>query len=221
MKLLHLNASPRGSNSRTLQISSAFLERLTAHAAVTVTELDLTNEPLPAIGNTAAEAKYQSIQGVQKDGAAASIWEKIEGYAHQFIDSDIYLISCPMWNFSIPYMLKHYIDVIVQPGLLFKFSEGGVVGLAQNKKMVCITSRGSNYKPDSFLHAYDFQEPYIRAIFGMTGISDVTFIHAEPMDYTPEITQTALHLAMEQAKHLADDMLLQTNEYTGASVPAA
>ena len=47
--------------------------------------------------------------------------------------------------------------------------------------MVVITSRGGEYvNPD--VRAMDFQEPYLRTIFRFVGITDVTFVKAEPMD---------------------------------------
>ena len=50
-----------------------------------------------------------------------------------------------MWNFTIPYKLKHYIDVIMEAGILFQFTENGVERLTKDEKIFCVTSRGNNY----------------------------------------------------------------------------
>lgn len=113
-----------------------------------------------------------------------------------------------MWNFGIPYILKHYIDVIMQAGILFSFTESGVQGMALNKKMFCITSRGSDYSPGSYMHSFDFQEPYLRAIFGLAGIQDVSFLHAQPLDMAPGITQDAMQKALEEARNMANNTKL-------------
>ena len=109
-------------------------------------------------------------------------WRDIEQAIARFLSADAYLISTPMWNFSIPHVLKHYIDVIVQPKYLFRYTDKGVEGLAKNKKMVIITSRGGDYSASSPFHANDYQEPYLRAIFSLVGITDIVFINAQPMD---------------------------------------
>ncbi|MCP4425494.1 MAG: hypothetical protein GY803_13455 [Chloroflexi bacterium] len=68
--------------------------------------------------------------------------------------------------------------------------------------MICITTRGGNYAPGTPFHAYDFQEPYLRAIFGFVGISDMHFINANTMDVTPELREANISSAIEEAKQL-------------------
>ncbi|HLD82724.1 MAG TPA: NAD(P)H-dependent oxidoreductase, partial [Candidatus Omnitrophota bacterium] len=116
------------------------------------------------------------------------------------LSADTYLITTPMWNFSTPYPLKQYIDLIVQPKYLFRYTDKGVEGLAKNKRMVVISSRGGDYSPQSPFHTYDFQEPYLRAIFGFVGITDIAFINAQPMDASGQEVQNK---KIEEAKMLA------------------
>ncbi len=204
MKLLHIIASPRGTKSKTLHIAYEFLQSLEqSNPYLEVETLDLFKADLPEVLAETVEAKYTLISGGTLDAAAQQRWDAITDYARTFLEYDAYLISCPMWNFSIPYRLKQYIDIIMQPGFLFRFSEKGVEGLALNKKMYCITARGSDYSQGSQLHQFDFQESYLRAIFGMAGIYDISFIHAQPMDYLPDITQFQLQNAKDEAKSMA------------------
>jgi FMN-dependent NADH-azoreductase len=112
-----------------------------------------------------------------------------------------------MWNFSVPYKLKQYIDIIMQPGLLFRAGPGGLEGLVKNKKMFCITTRGNDYSAGSFMHQFDFLEPYLRSIFSIAGITDVSFVNAQPLDYDRDLTENALGKAGEEAKALALTLL--------------
>ncbi|MEZ5056990.1 MAG: NAD(P)H-dependent oxidoreductase [Saprospiraceae bacterium] len=204
MRLLHINASPRGADSRTLQISNTYLSALKENnPALFVDELDLDGMDLPDMGKKSAEAKYMAMGGMAVQDNGESHWDGITELGKKFVSYDQYLISTPMWNFSVPYKLKHYIDVIMQPGITFRFSETGVEGLVLGKKMVCVTTRGSDYSAEGPMGAYDFQEPYLRSIFGLAGIYDVNFINAQPLDYTPELTQMVLEKAKELAKELA------------------
>lgn len=205
MKVLHIVATPRGETSNTMRISAAFLNSLEEqHQNVVVETVDLYHHDLPAIAGDNIEAKYTLMVGqpISKDHAES--WAQIEQAIEHFLSADAYLISTPMWNLHIPYALKYYIDCIVQPGYVFRYNEmGQAVPLVHGKKMICVTSRGGDYSPGSYMNSYDFQEPYLRAIFGFIGVVDIEFINAQPMDVTPELREQAVWAAMEQARMLA------------------
>lgn len=207
MKLLHVIASPRERESNTLRVADAFLESLRArHADLNVDVINLFRSDLPSVAGDNIDSKYALMVGKPIDKNHKESWTHIEALIEHFLSADIYLISTPMWNFSIPYALKYYIDCIVQPSYLFKYNEHGqAIGLVRGKKMVCITSRGGDYSEHSPFHAYDFQEPYLRAIFGLVGITDMHFINAQPMDVTLELRGVAMKAAMDQARSLAAD----------------
>lgn len=205
-KLLHINAAPRGDESRTLQVSNQFIESFqNAHPDWEMDELNFARETIPSLSMKCVDGKYLLLSGKELYGEYKEAWEEIIAHIERFLAADIYLISCPMWNFSIPYPLKHYIDVIVQPKYLFRYTDKGVEGLAKNKKMVVVTSSGGEYE-SSATKALDFQEPYLRAIFGFVGIKDISFIKAQPMDMGKETRIKKLDLAKNEAINLAKKM---------------
>lgn len=182
-KLLHIIATPRGNESRTLKVSEAFLKKLKEkYPTCEVDELNLFTSPLAQLTVKRIDGKYTLLSGKELDGELKEAWREIELYIKRFLSADFYVLSVPMWNFSIPYALKHYIDIIVQPNYLFRYTEKGPEGFLKDKKMVIITSRGGDYGEGSPFRPYDLQEPYLRTIFGFVGIKDITFIHAQPMD---------------------------------------
>lgn len=202
-KLLHIIATPRGEESRTLCVSGAFLEAFkAAHADWAVDELDLFKEKLPPLTATIADGKYALLGGKELSGGLKKAWGDIVLCIERFLSAEAYLLSTPMWNFSIPYALKHYIDLIVQPGYLFRYTAQGPQGLVKNKKMTVITSRGGDYTLAGAKHL-DFQEPYLRTIFGFSGLTDIAFIHAQPMDMGPEAQRTKIKEAQEAARKKA------------------
>ncbi len=209
MKLLHIISSPRGEKSRTTRIAHEFINELKSkHPDLVVEDLDLFQFTLPTLNQSVTEAKYMTIAGATLDTRSQFMWNEVTDIATSFASFDIYVISAPMWNFSVPYKLKHYIDVIMQPGLLFQFTASGVEGLLKNKKMICITSRGSDYSVGSPMNVMDFQESYLRAIFGFAGITDVSFVNAQPLDYTPDLTAMKINEANEAALDLAGSISL-------------
>jgi FMN-dependent NADH-azoreductase len=205
MRLLHIIATPRTGQSNTLRVSEAFVDGLRAgRGDVTVDVVDLYDYDLPAIAGDNIEAKYTLMIGRPIDRSHAESWRQIEALIERFLAADAYLISAPMWNLSIPYALKYFIDSIVQPGYLFRYDEKGqVVPMVLGKKMVCVTSHGGDYSAGSPLHAYNFHEPYLRAIFGFVGVTDVEFVAAQPMDITPDLREQAITAAIAQAAALA------------------
>ncbi|MFH1837474.1 MAG: NAD(P)H-dependent oxidoreductase [Candidatus Omnitrophota bacterium] len=201
-KLLHIIATPRGEESRTLKVSKSFLTAFKEkYPDAEIEELDLFKDPLPEIALKEVTGKYVLLSGGKLEGELKDAWDNILKHIDQFTSQDAYLISTPMWNFGIPYKLKQYVDIIVQPGYLFKYNERGVEGLVKNKKMTVITSRGGDYSEESPMHAYDQLEPYLRTVFGFIGITDPSFINAQPMDALgPEIQATKITEAQKKAR---------------------
>jgi len=207
MKLLHIIATPRGGDSRTLKVAEAFFKGLKENLPdCKVDTLDVTKEKLPELTVKAVNGKYILLGGKDLPDDLKPAWSDIIKHIERFLSADGYVISSPMWNFSIPYYLKHYIDVILQPKYLFKYTEKGPEGLVKDKKMVVITSRGGDYSPGSPSQAYDLQEPYIRAVFGLAGIQDITFINSQPMDALgPDVQKEKINQAQKTARKLSQD----------------
>jgi FMN-dependent NADH-azoreductase len=97
----------------------------------------------------------------------------------EVLAADIIVIGAPMYNFAIPSVLKAWIDQVVRIGKTVTYGPNGPQGLLGTKKVVVITARGGAYQKSTHREKFDFQEPYLRHIFGFVGLTDVTFIHAE------------------------------------------
>src|SRR5690242_14821456 len=115
-KLMHIIASPREEKSHTLEVSHVFLDAFKAkHPQCTIDALNLFEDEIPALTMKRVDGKYMLLSGKDLFGAAKESWQEIIQHIERFLSADYYLISTPMWNFHIPYLLKQYIDVIVQP----------------------------------------------------------------------------------------------------------
>jgi FMN-dependent NADH-azoreductase len=196
-------STPRGEQSNTLQASAEFLDSMrSAQENVSVDVIDLFDQDLPALAGDNLETKYSLLYGQPIDRGHAQSWNHIENLVRHFLSADVYLITSPMWNLTILYVLKYYIDCIVQPGLLFRYSDvGTIIPMVLGKRMVCVTSRGSSYSTEH-TRWLDFQEPYLRAIFGFVGIKEIDFLNAETMDVSPSLRTNALAAACAGARRL-------------------
>lgn len=206
-KLLHIIATPRADASRTLQVTEVFLDSFRKkYPQCKVDTLNVFTEGLPSLTVKMISGKYVLLGGGELSPDLEKAWKDIVAHIERFLSADAYLISTPMWNFSIPYPLKQYIDIIVQPKYLFKYTEKGPEGLVKNRKAVIITSRGGDYGPESPFHAFDHQEPYLRSILGFVGITDITFINAQPMDALGlDIQRQRIEEAMIVARKIAQN----------------
>lgn len=220
MKLLHIIATPRGHESNTVRISNAILEELyIKYEDLHVSVLNLFKEDLPAVAGDNIESKYMLMTGQVLDEYHKSSWKQIESNIERFLDADNYLITVPMWNFSIPYALKYYIDAIVQPGYLFQYNEQGIPeGLVNGKKMICVTSSGGDYSKNSPIQKLDFVEPYLRAIFNFVGITDIHFIKAQPTDISLELRRSAIQDAIKKARDMVANNLRLDHEQSESTL---
>jgi len=203
--LLYIEASPRKERSESIAVAKEFLRAYAqAHPADIIETLALWATTLPEFDGAAINAKYNIMHGQPHSDAETHAWGAVEKICRHFLAADKYVFGVPMWNFGIPYKLKHFIDLVVQPGLTFSFSpEKGYTGLVTGKSALVIYSSGGEYGADSPAKAYDFQKPYMDLFLGFIGITDVRRITAAPTLAAPDAVRAALNKAKEEAAAIA------------------
>jgi len=142
--ILHVQASPRRDESFSIRTARAFFDAYAkTHPGDTIETLDLAARPPIELGGEAAGAKVQILGGQAPAGEQAKAWAKVAETIRHLKKADKLLVSSPMWNFTLPYRLKHYIDVVVQPGETFRYTpEGKIQGLLAGKPS-CSSSRAA------------------------------------------------------------------------------
>jgi FMN-dependent NADH-azoreductase len=118
--------------------------------------------------------------------------------------ADRVLISTPMWNFSIPYRLKQWFDVIVQPGLTFRFDPSiGYQPLLNDRPTVVIIASGDDFITGMNRGRPDMATPYLREVLRFIGISDVRFVPIGPTAGPAEPIKAARETAHRRLAELA------------------
>jgi FMN-dependent NADH-azoreductase len=140
-----------GELSYSIAAADAFIEEYRrTHPGDTVKTIDLFKKQLPAFDFAAASAKYKIMHGKEHSENDRRIWNRIVSIIEEFKSADKYVLAVPMWNFSIPYRLKQYIDIIVQPGYTFGVTkEGGYEGLVKSKPVFVAYARGGRHPAGS------------------------------------------------------------------------
>lgn len=181
MKLLHLDASSLGQHSVSRALTVAVVAQITRESPDTqVTYRDLTAQPLP---------HWAPV--VDAESEAAKLGEAV---MDEFLGADVIVIGAPMYNFSVPSQLKAWIDRIMVAGKTFRYTETGPQGLATGKRVIVASSRGGVYTSGPAA-GFDFQETYLRTVFGFIGITDVEFVRAEGVNMSPEHKTNAVAAA--------------------------
>jgi FMN-dependent NADH-azoreductase len=183
MNLLHIDSSVLGEQSASRALSAAIVARLRAQQpALHVAYRDLAAQSLPHFTPLLATS----------DPCARRNAEVLD----EFLAADIVVIGAPMYNFSIPSQLKAWIDRILIAGKTFRYAENGPEGLAGGKRVIIASARGGMYS-EGAAKTVDFQENYLRHVFGFIGITDVEFVRAEGLALSAGQRETALRHAHE------------------------
>jgi len=165
-KVLYIKANPKSSDqSNSLKVGDALAKKY-INEGKTVVELDLYKEGLKHIDG---EILGKLFSGEENE---------ITKYVNDFITYDEYIFAAPMWNLSIPSILKTYIDHIMVAGKTFAYTATGPVGLLKDKKAVHVTSRGGFYN-EGPAAPFEMGDRYMRTLLGFIGITDVDTISVE------------------------------------------
>ena len=199
MKILHLDSSVTGVNSISRPLTAATVARLLElNPGAEVTYRDLVNEPLPH--NTAAARTPSAI------GPDATAEQKLEvklgeTLLDELFAANVVVIGVPMYNFGISSQLKSWIDYLAVPGKTFSYSAEGPKGLLGGRRVILVSTRGGQYGPGSPYEIADFQEKYVKFVFGFLGITEVEVIRAEGIG-RPDVRETAIAAAKQQIAEL-------------------
>jgi len=200
-RLLFINASPRGDESASTLAAQAFLAALPAD--IEVESVPLFEMSLPDYTPTLTAAKQVAGMGGTLDDAQARAWDDVVRLVEQFVSADHYLLAVPMWNFGIPYKLKHYIDLLTHPGLTFTYGANGMQGLTSGSATV-VYARGGDYSPKNGQpDPFDFQSPYLEAWLGLVGIDQVSTVLVQRTMMGPDVLGEVLSQASGELETLA------------------
>lgn len=196
--VLHLDSSPRGSRSISRTLTKEFVSNwIQIHPQDTITYRDIGKSPIPAIDESWIAAAFNKSEVLSSELAnALHISDELIA---ELLKADRYVFGIPMYNFSVPANFKAYIDQVVRINRTFN---SAWEGLLTNKKMLIVTTRGNSYTKDSYLASYDFQEPYLRAVFSFIGVTDITFLYAENLNEGEQARQQSL----SQVRHVMQQM---------------
>lgn len=204
-KLLYIESSPRKTFSKSIEVSKVFLEAYQkANPKDKVETIDLWDYDLPRFDEALADAKYTLFDKQELTAQQARDWKQVDRVIEHFMSADKYLFSVPMWVFTVPYVLKHYMDILAQPGSTFTYSRAeGFKGRVVGKPVTVIYARGGVYGKGSEGESDDLQVRSMEAFLRLIGFEQIESIIVEPSLGDLDRVMQTMSAAKEKAEMIA------------------
>ena len=206
-RILYLSCSPKGSVAVSGIFAQELLGRLTRrHPEAKIRHRDLAATPVPFI-DAAFCAAIMNPTGMDPAGTHAA-FTMSETLVEELERSDVLVIATPMHNYTVPAVLKNWIDQIVRIHRTFASTPAGKVGkLADRPVFVVVASGGwfTGPSPIGTPAQPDFLTSYLRAILNTIGLTDIHFFTLEGVTRGPEMRDHAFNRAREALDRLLPD----------------
>ena len=197
LRILEINAAARydGSISRKLaaDLSNALADRL---GNADVKRRDLA-KGLPFI-----DEEWVTANSTPEEERSEH-HRKILAYSDELVaelqDADVLVIGAPIYNFSVPAVLKAWIDMVARARLTFRYTETGPKGLLTGKKAYVVVPSGGVPVGSEM----DFATPYLRHVLAFIGITEVEFVGAQGADRDGGQALDAARAYIAELIHLA------------------
>lgn len=189
--VLIVQSSPLGELSNSRKLIKMLDEKLSqCNAEIKVR--DLAVDPPPHLNIQTLNDIRSGEEGFK--GNSDSSIQLSNDLISELKESSLIIIGAPMWNFGIPSSLKSWIDHIAVAGKTFSYSEKGPVGLLKDKKAIIAVASGGVYSGE--MSSYDFNTPYLKAVLGFIGITDVQIVRLEGIAF-PDNMENAISNAQK------------------------
>jgi len=193
--ILHVISSPRGSESFSIKLGQAVIEQLQQkYPGSVVNTVDLLESNVPHLNTGHLRSFFTPEEQLTSEDKDAIRYSDLA--IKQLLDADIIVIGAPLYNFGVPSTLKAWIDHIARAGKTFRYDEHGAEGLVKGKRVYIALASGAVYTEEPW-KAYDFVTPYLTAMLGFLGMTDLTIFRVEGVNI-PGIKEHALEKAIAE-----------------------
>jgi FMN-dependent NADH-azoreductase len=193
-KILHLICSPRGRAAESSRLSQKIVDSILADEPAEVVTRILADEPLAYVDADYALSQH-GLEDVSQEGTAAVSAALID----ELQSVDCIVIGTPVHNFTLPSALKAWIDHVVRVRWTFDVSPSGKIGKLHDRPVFIAFSSGGRFSGEGARQP-DFLSPYLKAVFAIVGLHDLTFFSVQGAAFGPEY--------LEESRRIADAAVL-------------
>lgn len=201
-KTLVVKYIPRGERSNTKKILTEFKSKIKNS---TIEELDLVKDTPDMFLDDNLMAYIQRDYLKQSLPAEQqNLLSKMDKMTEQVKSSDIVILAYPMFNFSMPAVVKAWFDSIMLKGQTWNAQDGKYVGLMKGKKALTIVSSGGSYSTGP-MKAWEHAVSLSNSEFQFMGFSDVKGVLADGMGGAEDAKSSSLTKAFEEIHAIAHE----------------
>jgi FMN-dependent NADH-azoreductase len=175
--LLLLNVSPRGERSGSRKLADEYLVAWrAAHPNGRTILRDIGVNPPPVVTEDWVAGAFSPAD--QRTPAMREAIGVSDAFVDELLAATEIVIATPIYNLGIPAALKLWIDQIVRVGRTFAVGASGYQGLAGGRSVKVLVTSADDFRPGQPAGALNFVEPYLRALLGFIGITQIEFVYA-------------------------------------------
>ena len=200
MKTLIVKYIPRNEQSNTKKLLDAFKDEI---STFDVEELDLVNDvPDTLLNNNLLAHINRNILGQKLSSDEEKLLSKMDRMAAQLKSADIVVVAFPMYNFSMPAIVKAWFDSVIQRGVTFGqgYDSQPVISNSDKRALTLVSCGGVYSKESSSSREHALSLSNLE--FQYMGYSDVRGIIAEGMAMSEDIKQTNLNKSIHQLREI-------------------
>lgn len=211
--ILIINASARNLTSQSRNLSGYFIDYLeTILSNKTIVYRDLGNPAIPHITQKWIEADVKHEN--ERTSEEQDVLMLSDQCIKELHDADVIILATPMYNWSIPSTLKAYIDQIMRIDKTFTIDstkgKQRYSGSLKEKNLVLLLSRGSSgYEVGERNEYMNFQDTYLKLVFGIMGIENLHEISINGTSKEPSEVKTEMDKAEIQIKNLVHELFYE------------
>ncbi len=209
MNILHVCANPKPTEeSVSKQLAAAFFGKMIElRPDIELVNTNLYDEKPPFYSFELYKRSWYPVmdESYEPSKAEDMAINYAAKQAEAFNAADVLVLTMPMWNFSVPAIMKAWMDQVLSPGLTFTISpEEGVKPLHKIKSIVLLVASGGVYKENDDRDALSSQ---IRSAFGFIGIDDIEIVWADGQNPLFNMdSDVRKEMAIEAVQETAEDI---------------
>lgn len=172
--ILLINSSSRVRGSLTRDISGQLTHQLQQQTGLAVVERELA-DGIDFIDEQWVGANFTDpAERSDQQKAALAVSDRLIDELKQ---ATHIVVAAPIYNFSVPAVLKAWIDQVARARVTFRYTENGPEGLLKGKKAYLVVASGGVPLGSDV----DYASTYLRHVMGFLGIDDVTLVNANDL----------------------------------------
>jgi FMN-dependent NADH-azoreductase len=201
-KTLIVKYIPRGERSNTKKILDQFKSKIKNSE---IKEIDLAVETPDLFLNENLMAYiYRDYLKQELTSEQKKLLSKMDAMVEHVKSADIVVLAYPMFNFSMPAVVKAWFDSVMLKGHTWNAKDGNYSGLMQGKKAMTIVSSGGSYSTEP-MKSWEHSLSLATTEFQFMGFSEIKGVLAEGMNRDEETKSNGLARAFEEVDKISQE----------------